>query len=77
MSGAHVSISCAVYPTTVGLPVVPLDACTRTTLLARHREHAERIVVAQIVLHGERKLREILERAQVPRMHAGGIEAAR
>ena len=28
---AHISISRAVYPTTVGLPVVPLDACTRTT----------------------------------------------
>ena len=44
-------------------------------LLARHGEHAERIVGAQIVLHRERKLREIVERAQVLRMHAGGAEA--
>ena len=44
-------------------------------LLARHGEHAERIVGAQVVLHRERKLREIVERAQVLRMHAGGAEA--
>ncbi len=44
-------------------------------LFARHREHAERIVGAQVVLHRERKLREIVERAQVMRMHARGAEA--
>ena len=32
-------------------------------LLARHGEHAERIVVAQVRLGGEREFREVGERA--------------
>src|SRR6185436_11954742 len=44
-------------------------------LLARHGEHAERIVRAQVVLHRERKLCQILERAQILGMDAGGAEA--
>ena len=45
-------------------------------LLARDREHPERIVVAQVLLGRERKLREVRERLQVARMHAGGVELA-
>jgi hypothetical protein len=40
----------------------------------RHREHAERIVLTQIVLGGEWKLREVGKFIQVGRMHAGRIE---
>ena len=43
-------------------------------LLARHGEHAERIVVAQIGLHREGKAREIGERLQIARLDAGGVE---
>jgi hypothetical protein len=43
-------------------------------LFTRHGEHAERIVRAQIVLHCERKLREIFERTQILRMHAGSVK---
>ena len=43
-------------------------------LLARHGEHAERIGVAQVLLHGEGKLREVGERLQVVRMHAVVVE---
>ena len=41
---------------------------------ARHGEHVEGIVVAQIRLHGERKFREIGELPEIGRMHAGLIE---
>ncbi|MET3309406.1 hypothetical protein ABIF41_001247 [Bradyrhizobium japonicum] len=41
---------------------------------ARHSEHVERIIVAQIRFHRERKLREIGELAKVGRMHAGLVE---
>jgi hypothetical protein len=44
-------------------------------LLARHSEHAERIVGAQVVFYGEWKLREIIQRAQVMRVHARRAEA--
>ena len=43
-------------------------------LIARHREHAERIVVAQIGLHREGKAREIGERLEIARLDAGGVE---
>ena len=43
-------------------------------LLARHREHAERVVVAQVLLDGERELRQVGERLQVAGMHALGVE---
>jgi hypothetical protein len=46
-------------------------------LLARHGEHAERVVVAQIGLDGERKTREVRETVQVAGMQAGGVERAR
>lgn len=40
----------------------------------RHREHAERIVIAQIGLGRERKPRQIGKRSQVRRMHARRVE---
>lgn len=43
-------------------------------LLARDGEHAERIGVAQVILGGERKFRQIGERFQVVRMHTDLIE---
>ncbi len=42
--------------------------------LLRHGEHAERIVLPQIRLGGERKSRQVAKRAQVRRMHARRIE---
>jgi hypothetical protein len=39
-------------------------------LLARHGEHAERIVVPQVDLGGERKFRKIGKRLQIVWMHA-------
>ena len=42
--------------------------------LHRHREHAEGIGFAQVDLGGERKLRQVGERAQISRAHAGGVE---
>ena len=47
----------------------------RATLFTRHGEHAERIGVAQVLLHGERELREVGQRLQVVRVHAGRVEA--
>ena len=44
-------------------------------LLARHGEQAERIVVAQVGLRGEGKLREVLERPEIVGMHARRVEA--
>ena len=41
---------------------------------ARHREHVEGIIVAQIRLHRERKFGEIGELLEVGRMHAGRVE---
>ncbi|MGY4446225.1 hypothetical protein ACVWZR_000885 [Bradyrhizobium sp. i1.3.1] len=43
-------------------------------LFARHGEHVEGIIVAQIRLHGEREFCEIGEFAKVGRMHAGLVE---
>ena len=43
-------------------------------LLARHGEHAERIIVAQIRLQRERKSGNVGELLQVGRAHAGCIE---
>ena len=40
-------------------------------LFTRHSEHAERIVGAQILLGGEREFRQVLELAEIIRMHAG------
>ena len=42
----------------------------------RHREHAEWIILAQIVLGGERKLCEISKVLQIVRVHAGLVERA-
>jgi hypothetical protein len=42
--------------------------------IARHGEHAERVVVAQVLLHGEGELREVVEVLQIVGMHAGGVE---
>ena len=44
--------------------------------LARHGEHAERIVVAQILLGGEREARQVGEGVEIRRMHASQIEGA-
>jgi hypothetical protein len=43
--------------------------------VARHSEHPEGIVGAQIVLHRERKLREIVEGAEVVRMNTRDAKA--
>ena len=43
-------------------------------ILARHGEHAERIVRPQVLLAGERELREVIQRPEVIRMHPGAIE---
>ena len=43
-------------------------------LLARHREQAERIGLAQVGLGGERKSPDVVERLQRPGRNAGGIE---
>ena len=49
----------------------------RAHLLARHGEHAEGIIVAQVGLGGEREVGRDPPRAlQIARMHAGGVEAA-
>ena len=42
--------------------------------LARHGEHAEWIIRPQVLLAGERELREVTQRPEVIRMHAGAIE---
>ncbi|MCY1302963.1 hypothetical protein D9M70_526490 [compost metagenome] len=44
-------------------------------LALRHGEHAERVVVAQVALAGERELAEIVQRFQVVGVHAGLGEA--
>ena len=41
--------------------------------LARHGEHAERVAVAQVLLGGERKLRQVRQGLEVVRMHAGRV----
>ena len=43
-------------------------------LFARHREHVEGIIVAQVGLHREREFGEIGELPEIGRMHAGRIE---
>ena len=43
-------------------------------LLARHRKHAKRVVGAQVVLGGERELRQVGQRAQILGMHTGVVE---
>ncbi|MNL20423.1 hypothetical protein D3C87_1416710 [compost metagenome] len=45
-------------------------------LVLRHGEHAERVVIAQVLLGGERKARQICQRLDLVRMHAGGVELA-
>ena len=44
-------------------------------LLARHRHHPERIILAQLALGRERKFAQVVERLQVVGMHAGGVES--
>jgi hypothetical protein len=56
------------------LPVVPLEAWMRTHLLARHGEHAEGVAVAQVLLGGERELRQVGQVFRSVRMHAGRVE---
>ena len=42
-------------------------------LAARHREQAERVVLAQVLLDREGEVPEVLKRPQVLRMHAGAL----
>jgi hypothetical protein len=44
------------------------------TTCARDREHVERVVVAQVLLARKREFRQVGQRLQVVRMHAGGVE---
>ena len=57
-------------------PSCPTTRGCATTCSLRHREHAERIVVAQVLLGREREIREIGEDLQVVGMHAGRVELA-
>ena len=41
---------------------------------ARHREHVERIIFAQVGLDGEREFREVRQLPEVVRLHAGLVE---
>ncbi len=68
------SRSPAVYPTTVGRPVVPDEACTRASRLPRDRQHAEGRVVAEIVLDGHGKAGKIRELPEIIGMDTGGVE---
>jgi hypothetical protein len=43
-------------------------------LLGGHRKHAERIVLAQVILRGEGQLFEVIQRPDVVGMYAGGVE---
>ncbi len=45
-------------------------------LLARHREHPERIVLAQVVLRREREPAQVVEPTAVVGMHVGRVEGA-
>ena len=45
-------------------------------LLAWHREHAERVVGAQIILGGKREFAEVVQAVQVVGMHVAGFEGA-
>ena len=44
-------------------------------LLPRHGEHAERVIVPEVLLHRERELREIRQRGQIIGVNARRIEA--
>jgi hypothetical protein len=43
-------------------------------LIARHREHAERVVLAQMLLGGERELRQVAQLLQVGGVHTAFVE---
>ena len=43
-------------------------------LIHRHREHTERIFLAQVILGGERKAREVGEGFQIARVNTGRVE---
>jgi hypothetical protein len=45
-------------------------------LVLRHREHAERVVVAQVLLGRERKAGQIGQRSHLVGMHASLVELA-
>ena len=46
-------------------------------LFARHGEHAERVIVAQVLLHGEGEFGEIGQVLQIVRVDAGLVEGFR
>ena len=69
--------SVLVYPTTVGLPVVPEEAWMRATCVHRNSEHPERVGLAQVVLGRERQQRDVVEGADVVGLHARLVELAR
>jgi hypothetical protein len=58
----------------VGLPVVPARRVDARQLLARHGEHAEGVAVAQVLLGGEGKLRQVGQLLQVVGVHARLVE---
>ena len=72
--GVDVLAPCSRRPS--ACPVVPDDAWMRTTCSRGTANIAERVVVAQVLLGRERELREVGERLQVARMHAGRVELA-
>jgi hypothetical protein len=43
-------------------------------LFARHREHVERVIVAQVGLHGERKILQVRQLPEIIWMHPGLVE---
>jgi hypothetical protein len=58
----------------VGCPVVPLEAWMRAILFSGYREHAERVVVTQVLFGGERQLRQLIEAGDVAGLQAGRVE---
>jgi hypothetical protein len=66
----------------VGAGVADHDRLSRRTgrgmyaheVLARHREHVEGVIVAQVGLHRERKSGEIGELLEIRRVHTGLVE---
>ena len=65
----QLSMSLRVYPTTVGLPVVPTGGVHTHHLSPRDGEQSEGIVLAQVLLGGKGELGEVVERLEIVRMH--------
>jgi hypothetical protein len=65
MTSRQTARSARVYATTVGLPLVPDEAWIRTMASPRHREEAERVVLPEVILDGEREPAEVGEAREV------------